>query len=531
MTIRNKTFTSINCPKGLQIAYEMNSLFRDAFWEFISIFRLLYVQTASPIKGDPLYTQRFFVITRGIRASKIISIISWVYFSYWREKGRFPLGRFRTYQFSGARIATITFCFRRYITPLCGSGWNYVSVFILSYFVFQNTYALNDLGYWGSRNQLSYDEKVRSRISALRLRFSGLGSYLISAIAPSISGANSARNRKILSIILVSLYFLSQRFYTLIRKERYVSKEREEERRKGVTSPFAPFKRLKEYPQIALALFSHILLFASSYLRTGNVANYFYYEFGYGAFNSINHFASALRNGAKVNFIYSISYGCGVILSNFLFPLIHAKFSKKKRLFVARPCCLLLGFYLFFFGRKAGFEYSLFVAIFLFAFFNGDIFVSNTLDIYNTADLYEAKTGKERSCSVASLKSAAVLTANARQTLFYYLILATCGLRGVTDKIGQREKENMLNPREGFEQSVNDRIRNTENLSSHLTRYRAWVTLVPTARLIICGCITVFGLKADDEKYYSSIVGPRKEKQHEAERKERELENEKTDIL
>ncbi|MDY4782251.1 MAG: MFS transporter [Candidatus Enterosoma sp.] len=516
MIIRNKTFTSVNCPKGLQIAYETNSIFRDAFWEFISIFRLLYVQAASPIKGDPLYTQRFFTITRGIRCSKILSIFTWVFFSYWLEKGRFPLGRFRTYQFLGAIIATVAFCFRRYVTPLCGSGWTYVSVFILSYAFFQTTYAINDLGYWGARNQLSYDESVRSRISSLALRFSGLGSYLIAGITPAISGADSERNRRILSIVLVSCYFLSQRFYSFIRKERYVSKEREEERRKNIQSPFSPFKILKEYPQITLALFSHVLLFVSSYLRTGNVSNYFYYEFGYGAFNSASHFSSALRNGARVNFIYSICYGCGVIISNFLFPIIHSYWSKKKRVLVAMPCCLFIGFFLFFYGRKAGAEISLFIAIFLYAFFNGDIFASNTLDIWNTADLYEDETGKERSGSIASLKSGAVLVANSLQTLFFYLILATCGLRGVNDKVGQMEKENRLNPIRDFEQKVNERILSTPNREAHLVGYRAWITIVPAILLVICGCITIFGLKADNEKYYSSVVGPRKEKQHEA---------------
>ena len=78
------------------------------------------------------------------------------------------------------------------------------------------------------------------------------------------------------------------------------------------------------------------------------------------------------------------------------------------------------------------------------------------------------------------------------------------------------EKENRLNPIRNFEQKVNERILSTPNREAHLVGYRAWITIVPTILLVICGCIAIFGLKADNEKYYSSVVGPRKEKQHEA---------------
>lgn len=525
MTIRNKTFTSVNAPKGIQVAFEANALFRDGFWEFIAVFRLLYVQSASPIKGDPRYTQMFFTITRGVRVSKILSIFTWIIFSHWLEKGRFPFGRFRTYQFVGARIATLGFCFRRYITPLCGSGWTYVTIFILSYGFFQLTYAINDLGYWGSVNQLSYDEKVRSRISALALRFSGIGSYLVAAIAPAISGADSKHNRIVLSAVLVSLYFLSQVFYTLFRKERYISKEREEERRKSIAGIFEPFKRRREYPQLALAVFSHILLFLSSYLRTGNCANYFYYEYGYGAFDSMSHFEGALRNGAKANFIFSLCYGFGVILSNLLYPVLRRKRNKKQRLIRARPICLISCVFLFFCGRKAGREISLFIVTFIYAFFNGDIFATNCLDIFDTADLYETKTGKERSGSVSSLKSLAVLLANSLQTMFFYVILSTCGLRSVNDSVGAREAENRITPIEDFESKVNQRIRSTEGREASLTAYRAWITLVPALLLTICGCITLFGLKANDEEYYDSIVRPRKQRQHDERLRKREEQN------
>ena len=517
----NKTFTSDDCPKLTSTLFEVASISKEALFQFNSFFLLLYVQLASPITDNPNFTTLFFIVTMGIVVSKILAGFCWSIASHIIESGKFPYGRYRTMTFVGACLSTLLSILTFFVAPLCGSGTLFIVVFLIFYTLSECLFSVNDIGYWSFVNQMSKNEHRRSKITGYTNLFCALGSFSVTALAPAISAGNAKENMSILIIVITSLYFIMQAAYC------YFMCERKEDLTMKTVKKAPVFESLRilfSDRQIFLVVLCYFFLFLSQDLLIGNSANYFYYEYGYGGLGQ-SGFEGSRMSGGAVSFYFSICFGLGIFISNGVYASI-VKHLGKKKLMIASICCIVpCYFFLYFFALSRGNEYFLFVTALIVAFFQGLIFMALTMNVIDSSEYYEAKTGKQRTASIQAAKALAVKSANGFQTGFLYLFLAISpNLLNVNSFVGKCESMNNQGLLEGdIITTVNMYIHTKfDNIEQSLSIYRISMTFLPCLLFVAAVAIAIFCVDVSSEKNYDEyirIIKERKDadkKQHQA---------------
>lgn len=503
----SRTYTGELAPKSTRYYYSFVSTFRDALLQFVSLFLLLFVQFASPLGNESLenYQNMYLIITLGIVFIKIISGLLAPITSYIIDISHFKFGKYRTFIFLGS-IITIIFYFLMFFTP--GSGYLYVVLFLLSVFLQEITYQFNDVTFWGFLPTMTSDEEKRAKILSAMNTFIAIGTYTISAISPLLTTGNAKTNLTIVAIFVGALYLISQITFSL-----FVMREKE-----GINVKKDGLKLSKSYSplfkdkQILLSICCFLMMFAAQFTLIGNSANYFYYNYGYGSFDS-TPLNGALISGGAMSFIFSLIFGVSFTLAVFLYPLINKKLSKKKILIIALIVITLGYLYLFFFGFNKSFEISLFIVSIPTFFFQGLIYIVFSMNCTNVVEYHEYYFKSRNDSSVASYKFLAVKTANGIQTLLLYIFLYISSLFGLNSSISKVEA--MFNTHEIDEVSKNEMIFNLisqNDLTTNLFIYRIGFILIPLVLLIVSSLLTIRYNKVLDEKNYEEIKNNLKNK-------------------
>ena len=179
---------------------------------------------------------------------------------------------------------------------------------------------------------------------------------------------------KLIALIIAILFILSSLLNTIVIKER-----------KGdvvfKSSYKDTFKILKNNKYELPALFILFLFFAAVFILLGNSVNLFYYTYGYG---NEAIYGSPLSSGGftGVSFIFSLVYGVAITISQFLYPYINRKFSRKQILTFSVFAITVLYLLIYFFLSNRANVYLFFVAIFILAFFQGQI--NSIIIMHNT---------------------------------------------------------------------------------------------------------------------------------------------------
>lgn len=494
-------------PKSTVVLYEVSGFFYEAFFEFITLFVMLYVQLASPIREtlDPnLYSFMLMFITFGLVIIRIGVAFFYTLVGHLLESRHYPFGRYRTFILFGSFTCAFFFILLFFVAPLF-SGWMYVAFFLLFYTLMEGCYAINDVAFWSFMNTLTSDEKKRSIISCVLNSISVLGAYLIASISPAITAGDSSKNMSILAAVLVSLYLLSQLTFGIFMKEREETKDFLSDQKE--TTLLEPMKILFSDKQIFIVIFAFFLLFLAQDCLIGNSTNYFYYEYGYGSFAD-SGFNQNGNSGGYVSFFFTLAFGIGNMVSYFLYPLLSRKLNKKQILSIFLPIVVLLYLFLFFYAFRRGNEILLYITSFLLSISHGILYTPLFLNCFDSSEYYEYIHGKKRNSSIQSLRTFTVIAANAVQTGLLYFFLFISGLLPVNSAIA--ELEAMKASGTSFTQlefitAVNNQISSLSSTNSN-TIYLSGLTLLPMMLTIVSVLLTLFLVKVNDESYYVQIV-------------------------
>lgn len=511
--LEKRIFTGQDCPKLTSSLFILCGLFKDALFQFNSLFTLLYVQLASPISKSPSFTTMFFVITMCLIGSKILAGFFWSVAAHFQETGKFRYGPHRTTTFIGAILSTVFSILTFFIAPLLGSGWSYVIAFLIFYTASECIFSINDTGYWSYANEVSLNETKRGRIVGFANAMGSLGSFTVAALAPAISAGNARQNMTIILIVITTCYFITQTLYCIFMMERAVPERlKMEEEKAKVTEPL---RILFTDSQVFLAVLAFFFLFVSQFTIIGNLSSYLYYEFGYGGFHTPGIYGGFFSGGV-VSFFFSICYGIGCTISNSVYAKVVARFGKKKTLIVSGIVMVISYVFMYTLGLRRGYEILLFVDILIHSFFQGLIFVALTMNILCSAEWYELKTGKPRAASINAAKALAVKVANGVQTGLFYLFLAISpNLLSLNAKVAEMESLNNRGELGGnIITEVNNYISSIDSLEHSLSIYRFSITFVPLLFISAAVLVTIFFVKVNDEKTYASYVKQLEEKKH-----------------
>jgi len=472
--VAERTYDTETAPKSSWLTICITGAFKDTIFQFISLFMMLFIQYGTNLPLDPNYGTYFLVITIGLIIIKVFGlIIATPLACHLTNIIKFKkFGTFRPWIFIGSVTSMIFFLLIFFNTL---DGWWFVGTFLLYYFLFEFFFCLNDISYWGYFTTLSYDEKVKAKFGGFSSLFISLGTYTLIAITPSVTGGQAAFALKLIAIIIAVLFIISSFVNMMVIKERKSLKE-------NYSSHYTDcFKIMKNNKYIIPGNIILILFFAGIFLLMGNSVNLFYYTYGYG--NEAIYGSLLASGGFKgVSFIFSIVYGIASTLSQFLYPYINRKYTRKQILsFSVFGATIMFGLIYAFFSQRA-MVYFFFIAEFILVFFIGQInavsiMINNLVIEYN-----DYISGERRDREIMTIRAALSRSAGAIQSGLFYLFLIFSGLLDLNSQIGSIEAEGIINSSIDVVGSVNNAITSiisSSDYDPHLMIFKALIYIVP----------------------------------------------------
>ena len=501
MKLKNKTFNTDNPPMQTVGLISIASIFYEAFFEFITLFLLLYVQLASPLiqASAEQYKLMLLVITLGLVACKLFVGFGYTVVGYFIDKRDYPLGRYRTFILFGSTLTTFFFVLLFFVCPLF-EGWLYVVLFLVLYLLTYLSYSINDVAFFSYLNTFSTDEKKKGMYSSLINGFGVLGAYITAALSPTITGGDAKRNLTIFALVLVVLFFVSQFIFAVFMREREETKIKI----KNTDTALSPIKLLFKDKQILLTMFVFLLIFVAQDLVIGNSTNYFYFEYGYGSFSSFGIDGTG-NSGAFVSFFFTIAFGVGNTLSGFIYPLISKKLNKKKILIIFGILISLVYILLYFFGFRKGNELSLYFLSFSLSFVHGIVYTPLYVNCFEMREYYYAKTGEDKNGSIQGVRGAIPSVANAIQVALFYVFLNGSNLMSTNELISSFEACSASNDVCETLSTLNSNISESANILSK-NIYLSSMTFLPLALTILAIVLTISLVKVNDERNYVKYV-------------------------
>ncbi|GHT67000.1 melibiose:sodium transporter MelB [Spirochaetia bacterium] len=349
-------------------------------------------------------------------------------------KSRF--GKFKPWILIGAFVTAISiiglFC-------LPATGWNYVVLFAVFYFLLDIGYTMNDIGYWAMLPALAREEKDRNRLTSFSALWAGFGMLLATMLVPLLTAGDftigGSANRAYFWVAIGTAFFLIA-FQSMtcfcVKEKRFVS-EAESRERQGFK---ALLRVIKNNDQLLWTVaFSMIHLTGLAIVGAANTL-YIYITFGYQGIL-----------GAIVGALGGMS-GFFVML---FYPRIAEKF-RRKQLVSYAVIAVVIGNVLLLLSYLAipayGVEWDALytaklIGVTVAAFFTGIssqfIWLVIVISFSNCVEYNDLKTGQRNEAAIFSLRPFVVKMSSALGQLGTFVIYITTGLKTVSDGIASAE--------------------------------------------------------------------------------------------
>ena len=305
--------------------FGLGTIGRDMFYAFESNALLYFL---SNILNLPLSV--FAAVSMVLSVMRIFDALNDPITGMVVDNIRSPWGKFKPAILVGGIVSVI---FYLVLFSEIGTGTTYVIIFAISYFLWDVSYGINDIGYWTLMPALTTDQKERESIGAFARICANIGMYIIMVGWQPITSAmgNTRQSWFIVAVAMCVIYLLFLCFPLFGVKEKRLSKEDNEE-----TSLKDMWNAIVKNDQLmwtALAM----ALFMVGYCITTGFATY-YMQYVYGDIN-----------------MYPVLAGvCGIaqLAALMVFPAFSKKFNRKQ-LYTFSTILIVIGYLLFSFADSS----------------------------------------------------------------------------------------------------------------------------------------------------------------------------------
>jgi melibiose permease/lactose/raffinose/galactose permease len=461
--------------KKTKWSYCVGATGRDAAYVLVSMFILTYVQYTFK-----LTIAQFSVISAAMVICMIWDAVNDLMMSTIIENCHFKSGKFKPFIITGALLNACVIIAMFTIRP---SGWAFVIFFCITYLLWGMTYTINDIAYWGMLPSLTSDPKERDGLVTLMGIFVCIGQFSVAGIVPIVIAGNAVNAFRIIALI-VALLFIAFQMLTFFG----VTESKREESNKKVTLKDMA-KILARNDQLITIGIAYILFCVGQQLLLLLAVNFFYFEFGYSS------------SGDLIT-IFTVMYGLGTLVAQFLYPILSEKLSRRK-LISGCMIVLVIGYGLF-----LSFGYILPMNVIVLNITGFIIFLCQGLYnlavivmVNNTIEYDEYKYGERHDSIISAIRSFASKLSNALNQGAASLILIISGIYAVSQDISALEveigngnlvREDALILADGF-------IRGVER--SQTLMLRIGMVFVPLIAMIVAYLIIRAKYKIDEKEY------------------------------
>ena len=327
---------------------------------------------------------------------------------------RSPWGKFKPAILVGGLLSAV---FSVLLFSGIGNGWVFVSLFGLSYLLWDITYGVNDIGYWTLLPVLSSDQKQREKIGTFARICANIGMYIVMVAWQPVTTAlgDTPKAWFWCAVVIAGIYLLGLLFPLIGVKEKRVSPANQES-----TTVKQMFRALLKNDQLMWTTLA-MALFMVGYCTTVNFAVYYMkYIFG--------------NEGLYVVLVAVV--GVSQLGTLAVYPTI-AKRMNRRQLYTLGTALVILGYLIFFVAE---------ISIFLIAFgavlvFVGQAFIQTLMLMFltDTVEYGQWKLGKRNESITFSIQPFINKIGGALATGIVSLTLIISGIKidgGTVDSIG-----------------------------------------------------------------------------------------------
>lgn len=372
-------------------------------------------------------------------------------------------------------------------------GWGFVVFFAFMYLIWDITFTMNDIGYWSMLPSLTSSMQDRNKLTSLANLFAGLGGILSVALIPIFTagkytiGGNAITAYSVVTVFIACCFIGCQIMTVVGVQEKH--KDVKPEESMGIRQMLKVIVNNDQLLWVALVLFLYSL---GSGIITGIGTNYIYFQYGY--------------NGMYVT-LFAVVFGAATGLVMLLFPTLSAKFTRRT-LIAAATVMIVFGYItIFLLAFVTGSFYALCAAGFVVGIGQGIFYMVITINIANTVEYNEWKTGKRNEGLIFSIRPFTTKLGSAIQQLVVMVVYLTLNVTQTTNAISEAEKNAKIDP-EVFTEAVKlDVIKDAiAMVPADTTMYmRAAMTFIPVVLLV--GAFFVLRKKCTiDEKKYAQML-------------------------
>ncbi len=343
------------------------------------------------------------------------------------ENTHSKFGKFKPWIFIGAVTNAIVLVLI-YTLPLKGNA--FVIAFAFLYLIWDITYTMNDIGYWGMLPSLTSEPRERDVITSMSNLFAGLGTILANALVPVLTVGDSAIGNsavtgyKVVAVIIGLLFVGCQASVCAGVKEKPVPLTASSEK--------IGFKKMVRiiFNNKQVLWTSVILLFVnlSGALLTAFGTNYIYLSYGYeGSFATI----------------FTVFYGAASGLSFVIYPMMTKKLTRNQIIrmsFIAT----IIGYICFFlsgtFIENKTLSFALLCAEALFIGLGYALFyLIAAILLSNTVEYNEYMTGERNEALIFSVRPFMAKLSSSLQQVIIMVVYLAIGLTDITNQISEAE--------------------------------------------------------------------------------------------
>ncbi len=461
--------------KKTKWSYCVGATGRDAAYTLVSMFLLTYVQ----------YTMKLTVAQFSVISVAMVVCMCWdavndLMMSAFIENSHFKGGKYRPFILAGALLNAIVIICLFTIRP---TGWGFVAFFSVSYLLWGMTYTVNDIAYWGMLPSLSSDSKERENLVSLMGIFVCIGQFLVAGVVPIVIAGNAVAAFRIIALIcgLGFLLFQTLTFWGVTETKRQENAD--------AVNIKSMVKILVRNDQLVASGIAYTLFCVGQQLLLLLSVNFFYFEFGYSS------------SGDLIT-IFTVMYGLGTLIAQFIFPALSKSLSRKRLLSICM-LVIVLGYL-----ALLGFGYVLPKNIVLINVIGFVIFLCQGLYnlamivmVNNTIEYDELRFGERHDSIISAIRSFASKLSGALNQGAASVILIVSGIYGVSQNISKLEmeigagtidRESALIQADGFTGSV---------LASQTLMLRIGMVLIPLIAMIAAFIILRSKYKIDEAEY------------------------------
>ena len=404
-------------------------MFRDASYQFISLFLLSFVQFFA--LGNVTieeYVQMYTTITIIIIVLRIWDGLNDPIMGFIIEKCHFKRGKYRPWIFLGALLSSIVTIL---MFTLQVHGWAYVGLFAVFYFLWDFTYTMNDIAFWSVLPSLSQKEKVRANLTTLLSIFVSIGSFTAGGLVPILSSSfGYTISYRWFAIIASVLYFLSQLILVIFMKERKRSEDVETSSEKMKFKDI--FTVLAKNDQVRSSIVGILLYYTGASILVTLGLNYFYFNYGYSA-------------AGTYQLIFTVVYALATLLGQVLYPVLVNKFKiHRMKIFTIASIVTFTGYgllFLYIFLNPVTFFPLLCVLGFIVFFAQTLISMVLYIMIQDSIEYNEYHFKERRESAVFSLRAFTAKLGSSLQQVVLYVSLLAGSLYAISNQISQAEMD------------------------------------------------------------------------------------------